>query len=870
MGETPIAESQVDHLFVVPPDPARADSLDAVAEGLRQLKVWAGDPSYDTIKERINTAWRQVGRPSSELARRATVADCFKAGRRRLNTDLVVAIVRALYPDAGYVTLWRQALRVIGGEARAASQVRVQDRLPQDLAGFTGRTAEIDLLRRALRRGDRTGDAVVISAIAGMAGVGKTQFAVHAGHLFAAEGLVDRVLFVNLRGFHPGPAQPPADPGAVLDGFLRLLGVPGQQIPHDLPARTELYRARLAGTRTLVVLDNAATAGQVRPLLPATPGCPALITSRRDLAGLDLVTHLTVDVFTADEAAAFLTRAVPHVPAGADPRAAARIARRCGYLPLALGLVAGHIRGASGWTLTEHADRLDERHRDQRLDTDVQLAVDLSYQHVSAAHQRLLRLATLHPAQDFDAYAVAALTGGDLLTVRAHLRDLHRDHLVQQSAPDRYTLHDLIRAYAAGQAGDEDPPSARQAARTRLFDYYLAAAAAATDTLYPAEAYHRPRIPPPGTPTPDLAEMDAAVAWLNSERPALVAVAEHTAAHGWPAYTTRLSTTLYRYLDSGHVTDALAVHAHALPAAVQTRDLVGQAHARNGLGTAHLRLGEYGPAADHLRQGLRLFEKIGDPAGQARILGSLGNIEKRLGRFPQAIDYQKRAWKLFRQAGDRAGEARALRNLGLVEGRLGRYEPATEHLRQALAQCRSAGDQMGTGDVLAALGEVELRQGRYEAATENCAQAIALFRQLGDHTSAEAARDDLGIILTRLGRPEPAIEHHEAALASHRATGDRDGEAIVLNGLGEAVHATGRFSEARTYFAAAAAIAAEIGLGEQDARAHAGLALAHQSLDQPEDARRHNEMALTQYTDLGMPEADEIRVRMGVSVASRG
>jgi tetratricopeptide (TPR) repeat protein len=861
-----MAESRVDRPYVLPPDPTRAGSLDAIADALRQLKDWAGGMSYDTIKERVNAAWRQAGRPDGELTGRATVADCFNAGRRRLNTDLVIAIVTALHPDPGYVTLWQQTLRVIAGETRAATQVQVQDRLPQDLAGFTGRTLEVDLLRRALRRGERTGDAVVISAIAGMAGVGKTQLAVHAGHLFAAEGLVDRVLFVNLRGFHPGPAKPPADPGAVLDGFLRLLGVPGQQIPHDLPGRTALYRARLAGTRTLVVLDNAATAGQVRPLLPATPGCPALITSRRDLGGLDLVTHLNVDVFTAGEAAEFLSRAVAQVPVGADPQAVDRIARRCGHLPLALGLIVGHIQGTSGWTLTDHADRLDERHRNQRLDTGVQLAVDLSYEHVSAAHQRLLRLATLHPAQDLDAYAAAALTGDDLPDAAARLRDLHRDHLLQQSAPGRYTLHDLIRAYAADRTGDHDPPSARHAARTRLFDYYLATAAAAADTLYPAEAYHRPRIPAPATPTPELTEVDAAVAWLNAERPALVAVAEHTADHGWPSHTTRLSTTLYRYLDSGHVTDALAVHGHAVRAAVETYDMSGEAHALNGLGTARLRLGEHGPAAHHLRQALRLFEATRDPAGQARILGSLGNIEKRLGRFPQAIDHQRRARDLFREAGDRAGEARALRNLGLVEGRLGRYEAAMDHLRQALAQNRSAGDQLGAADAFAALGEVELRQGRYEAAAQSCEQAIAIFRRLGDHTSELAARDDLGIILTKLGRPELAVGHHEAALASHRDTGDRDGETWVLNGLAEAVLATGRADEARIHFEAAAAIAAEIGLLDQEARAHAGLALACQSLDQPEQARRHNEEALTRYTALGMPEADELRARMGVSI----
>ena len=854
-----MAVSRLDRSFLVPPDPSRADSLDAVAEGLRLLKVWAGDPSYDTIKERINTTWRRAGRPGGELAKKATIADCFKAGRRRLNTDLVIAVVQALHPDLGYVTQWRQTLQVIGGEARAAAQVRVQDTLPHDLAGFTGRTLELDLLRQELQRRDRPGGAVVISAIAGMAGVGKTQLAVHAGHRFLAEGLVERVLFVNLRGFQPGPAQPPADPRAVLDGFLRLLGVPGQQIPHDLPARTRMFRARLAGTRTLVVLDNAATAGQVRPLLPATPGCPALITSRRSLESLDGATHLAVDVFTPEEAIALLSRTVPHVAAGADPAAAARIARRCGYLPLALGLVAGHVRGSSGWTLTDHADRLDERHRDRRLETGVQLAVDLSYEHLPADQRRVLRLASLHPGQDFDAYAVTALTGLDLLTTRACLRHLHRDHLLQKAAPGRFTFHDLIRAYATGRAEDEDAPSARRAALTRLFDYYLAGAAAATDTLYPAEAYHRPRIPAPAAPRPALDEPAAALAWLEAEQPALVAVAEYTATGGWPAHSSRLSTTLYRYLDGGHSVDALTVHTYGHRAAVQTGDVAGQAHALNGLGTAHLRRGELDPAADHLQQALQLFEKAVDPAGQARTLGSLGNIEKRRGRFAVAIEHQSQARNLFQQAGDAAGVARSLRNQGMAEGRLGRYEAATDHMQQARFRCRQVGDLIGEADTLAGLGELALRQGHHRAAAGYCAQAAELFGRLGDHSSEVATRDDLGLALTRGGRPELAVEHHEAALAFYRAAGDRDGEAWALNGLGEAVHGAGSGAEALDHFAGARAIATELGLRDQVARAHAGLAHAHQAVGHPLLARRHLEEAINRYTELDMPEAGQLR-----------
>ncbi len=483
--------------FAVLPDPGQAGTIDELVERLRRLKVWAGDPSYEVIAGRVHAAWAAAGRPAAELPGKNTVAECFKAGRRRMNPDLVAAVVGALHPDVGYVAQWRQSLRVVAGKAQAAAQVRVQDRLPQDLAGFTGRTAELARIRGALHQGRVNGAAAVISAIAGMAGVGKTQLAVHVGHLLANEKRFDRVLFVNLRGFHPDAAQPPADPAAVLDGFLRILGVPGQQIPHDLDARAAAYRDQLAGTRTLVMLDNAADADQVRPLLPHATGCPVLVTSRCDLTDLHPATHLTVDVFTPAESRQYLTGAAPQTPVGDDPDAAARIAARCGHLPLALGLVAGHIRAKPGWTLTDHADRLDEHHHHGRLDTGIQAALDLSYQHLPTDQQRLLRLMALHPGQDIDAYAAAALADTDLDTAQAHLDNLYRDHLLQQTAPGRYTFHDLVRAYATSRASDDDPPPQRRAALTRLFDFYLAVAATAMDTLYPAEAHRRPHVPRP-------------------------------------------------------------------------------------------------------------------------------------------------------------------------------------------------------------------------------------------------------------------------------------------------------------------------------------------------------------------------------------
>lgn len=842
------------------PDPGSADSLDDLVERLRLLKAWAGDPSYEQITGRVNAAVR-AGRPAGELVGKTTVVSCFRSGRRRVNPDLVVAVVAALHPDVGYVAQWRQALQMISGQATAAGQVRVQDSLPPGLVEFTGRTAELDRLRRALHAGIVTGGAVVVSAIAGMAGVGKTELAVHAGHLLAREKMVDRVLFVNLRGFHHDPTQPPADPAAVLDGFLRLLGVTGHQIPHDLRARITLYRQRLAGTRTLVLLDNAADATQVRPLLPGSSGCPVLVTSRRDLSDLDPATLLAVDVFTPAEAAAFLTRAAPEVPVGADPDAVARIAARCGHLPLALGLVAARLRAQPGWTLTDHADRLDERHHQQRLDSGVQLALDLSYQQLPADRQRLLRLVALHPGHDFDTHAAAALADADPATTTVQLNELCRDHLLQLAAPGRYTLHDLVRGYAAARSGDEDPPPGRRAALTRLFDFYLATAAAAMDTLHPAETHRRPRIPAFGS-APELADPDTARAWLDTERPTLVTVAAHTAAHGWAAHTTRLSTTLFRYLEGGHLTDALTIHGHALRAAGRTNNPIAQAQAANELGAAHWWLGHTELAIEHLQQALDLSQQAGDLAGQAWALNGFSVIERDSGRYQSATELMMRALALYKRTGDHSGQIAVLTNLSVVEEWCSRYQAAIDYLDEALRLCLATGDQHREAWVLNCLGIVEIELSSYRAAADHLQRALALFRQFGHRTREGATLDSLGNLHTRLGQPTLAAGFYRQALSIFRETGERYDEACAFNGLAEATLAAGRPADAVTHHTAALAMATDIGTRHEQARAHLGLGHAHRALGDTAQARRHYRLALAIYTDLDLPDVDQIRAHL--------
>ncbi|SNY53474.1 tetratricopeptide repeat protein [Paractinoplanes atraurantiacus] len=832
------------------PDPGVAMTVDELAERLRSLKVWAGDPSYARITTMVNASWRRAGRPDSELAGRTTVVDCFRSGRRRLSAELVTAIVQALHPDPHYVAQWQEALQAVAGERRAAAQVRVHGALPPELPLFTGRTAELRRLRDALA----ADGPVAIATIEGMAGVGKTQLAVRAARLLPHS----RTLFVSLRGFDPDPGHPPADPVAVLDGFLRLLGVPGSAVPHDLAARRRLYNERLAGTRTLIVLDNAANADQVRPLLPAAPGCAVLVTSRRGLDALSPAVALTLGVFGRPEALRLLTGEVGAGAVRAEPAAAARITDLCGRLPLALGLIAAQVRAKPGWSLADHAEWLEERRRAGRLEDGVALALDRSYRDLDGDRQRLLRLVALHPAEDFDAYAAAALTGGDLDTVRAGLRRLCEDHLAHRAGDDRYTLHDLIRLHAVEHAHEQERPVARRAALTRLLDHYLATAVTAMAILHPTGADRRPRAPETTTAAPVLSGPEAAAAWLSTEHSTLMAVAAY-AADGWPAHTSRLAEVLFRHLLNTSYRDLLDMNSPAAAAARSIGDLRAEATALSAQGVAYTSLGRIGPAADRLGRSAELFRRINDVRGQAHAVNNLANLEfYHRGPSASKVHYEK-AHALYREADDRVGEARALHNLGYNEGTLGNFDEAIDFLSRGLAVHREVGDLDGAAKALSNMATIEARCGRLDDAREHCRQALALCRRLGNRSIEADALDALGLVHTRLGEPDRAIGCHERALAIKREAGDRVSEADILNGLGEANRAAGRLESSATHFEAALAIAGDSGMAEQRARAYAGLGQVLDQRGDRESARTFFERALLLYSEHGMYQADALR-----------
>ena len=636
----------------------------------------------------------------------------------------------------------------------------------------------------------------MISVIAGTAGAGKTALAVQWAHQVARR-FPDGQLYANLRGYDPGQ---PVTAGAALGQFLRALGIPGPDLPADDEERAACYRSLLAGRRMLIVLDNAAGADQVRPLLPGTPGSVALVTSRDTLAGLvarNGARRLDLDVLPVPDAVSLL-QALIGARVGAEPEAAAALAARCGRLPLALRVAAELAAARPAASLASLAAELADQQR--RLDllaaggdarTAVRAVFSWSLRHLDPGTVRAFRLLGVHPGPDFDSRAAAALTGTGAGQAGQLLDQLIRAHLVHRTAPNRYALHDLLRDYARELAA-ADSAGEQRAALTRLFDHYLHCAAAAMDTLFPAESSQRPDLPVPAADLSWLTDPHAARTWLGDELPSLAAAAAYAAAHGWPEHAIGLAATLFRYLDpAGHLTEAVTLHQSAGTAARQTGDVAAEARALSNLAAAELRQSRDQEATGHLRQARELSHRIGDRDGEARASGNLGVLAFWQGRYAQAADHYEQAMSLHRETGNRTGEITGLCNLAAARARLNQYQTASAHLRQALAASREIGHQDGEAYVLANLGDISLRQGHYQQAGPYIRQSLALCRRIGDRAGEAAALSSLGELALRQRRYQTAARHLHKALALSRDAGARSAETDALSLLGELSAATG-------------------------------------------------------------------------------
>jgi DNA-binding SARP family transcriptional activator/Tfp pilus assembly protein PilF/DNA-binding XRE family transcriptional regulator len=744
-------------------------------EAAEQLRGLAHDqPLHEGVHARLMLALAGAGQQAAALTLYAGIRD-------RLGYELGVEPGAEL--RGAHLRVLRQEL-TLGSDGRqqlavpAERALPVPGQLPADVATFTGRALYLHRLDTLLPSAGEPAAAVVVSAIDGAAGVGKTALAVHWAHR-VRDRFPDGQLYVNLHGFHRD--KPATSPAEALRGFLDALGVPPHRVPADLQAQAGLYRSLLADRRILVLLDNARDADQVRPLLPGSPGCLVVVTSRNQLPGLvaaEGAHPMTLDLLTSGEAVDLLARRLGPHRVAAEPRAVDSIVSSCARLPLALAIVAARAVTRPDLSLTALAAELHDSRRG--LDafavgdaaTDVRAVLSWSYAALSRPAARLFALLGIHAGPDLALPAAASACGLPVHRVRPLLAELAGAHLVAEQGAGRYACHDLLRAYAAELARGLGEAEIR-AARNRVFDHYLRAAHTADRLL---ETY-RPQIAlpesQPGVAAVPLVDNGQALDWFTAERRVLMAAIAQAAETGFDTYAWRLAWTLADFLDrQGFWPDLVAVERAALAAAGRLADPSAEAHSRRDLATGCIRLGRYDEARAELARALDLFARVGDHAGEAYTHLTISYSYDQQGDPEGAMESTRRGLELYRLAGDLAGQARALNGIGWDHTQLGEHQRALDYCRQALALQQEAGDREGQPYTWDSLGYAH--------------------HHLGDH------RD--------------AIACYERALALYREFGNRYGEADTLVNAGDTHLAAGDHDRARQAWQQALQIRLELGL----------------------------------------------------------
>jgi DNA-binding SARP family transcriptional activator len=842
--------------------------------------------------------------------------------RERLWRLLVLALYRA-ERQADALAAYRRARAVLaeelgiepGEELRQLQQAVLRHEvpppataaatrtLPRDIAGFIGRGAELEQLLGELAGTSAGGGVVGICAIGGMAGIGKTTLAVHAAHRLAGR-FPDGQLFLPLHAHTRG--QRPVDPADALASLLLTAGISARQIPPDLEGRASRWRDCLAGKKILLVLDDAAGHEQVRPLLPGTAGSLVLITSRRRLAGLEDAAVISLDTLAPDEAAALLARLAGRPSLGPGSAGVGEITRLCGYLPLAIGMLARQLHHHPAWTaadlaaeLTAARDRLELMRAE---DLSVAAAFDLSYQDLPDDQQRLFRRLGLHPGPDIDAHAAAALDDTDLNVARRHLEALYDQYLITEPSPGRFRLHDLLREHAVSLA-EADGSAASATAAGRLLDYYLHAVLAASKHI-PSSIWNLAvgSLPPAQLPgcAPALSTPRQAAAWLETERANLHAAVGYAAASELTQHAMLIPAAMANFLDlRGHWDQALALHQAALAAALRAGDRPGQARALMLLCGTQVMTNDLAAAVATLQQALPVYRDLGDRAGQADAINSLGFVYELTCQYPMAVNCHQLALRLFRDLDHRRGQAEALSGLGVVYTLTGNYPAAAASTGQALQLFSDVSHRLGqnsahiqlgavqklTGDYPAAattlqqaielshdigdrhqqawavdeLGGLHRLTGDYPAAAASHQQALEQFRDLGDSASQAHALDELGLVQQLTGDYPAAAASHQHALRLYLDLGLRRGQAEALNSLGELSSRIAQGQQALDYHTRALAIARELGAPLQEARALEGIGHCHLQDRHASKRTTRLRQALTIYQRIGSPRAQLVQ-----------
>jgi DNA-binding SARP family transcriptional activator/tetratricopeptide (TPR) repeat protein len=747
--------------------------------------------------------------------------------------------------------------------------------LPPDITTFTGRREELDRLCDLLT--SKRATPVSISAVDGTAGIGKSALAIHAAHRVAA-GFLDGQLYADLHGSTAGLA--PREPSEVLARFLRSLGVDGKHVPTDLEEASAMFRSLMADRQLLVLLDNAASAAQIRPLLPAAPGCGVLVTSRQVLGALDDAVHLHLDVLAPAEAEDLLARISGPARIAAEPEAAATVARLCGGLPLALRIAGAKLAIRPHWSIAHLAERLaDERRRLDELraaDLDVRAAFMVSYEGCTGEQRRALRLLGLLDAPDFAGWVLAALLDIPVDAAEDLAERLVDTRLLEVAGggPARYRFHDLLRLYARERAHAEEPEAGRAAALERALGAWLTLAEHANAQLHPG-GLRRPidgvvaRPPDPGAVA--AAERDP-LGWFEREHAALVAACGQAHAGQHAALTCALAAALAGYFGAhSHWEDWQRTHELALDAARRAGNRRAEASMLRGLGDLRQEQARWEEAVACHQEALLVFADLDDQHQQAATLYALGEAYRDLCRDEEALDCYRRAMPVAAAVGDRHLQASTQLSQGIVRRDQGRLDQAVTCYVEALAILRTLGDRRCQAGALNSLGIARREQGRHAEAVACYEEALALLVALGDRRWQAALLRNLGVVHDDQGRAGEAVACYEEALAVFRTVGDRRWQAGTLLSLGDTHRAQGRFEPAGACYEEALATCRELGERRGEAATLDSLGQLHHDQRRFDDAARCYRQALATFQEIGarLREA-ELLERLGAALAAGG
>jgi DNA-binding SARP family transcriptional activator len=650
--------------------------------------------------------------------------------------------------------------------------------LPTDLVDFTGRDEAVRHLCELLTSGvdgDRVG-VVSVSAVAGVGGVGKTTLAVHTAHQ-VRDRFPDGQLYVSLHG----SSATPVDPADVLGRFLRDLGVAADAVPADTDERATRYRSVLAGKRVLIVLDDAAGAEQVRPLIPGDRGTCVLVTSRARLTGLAGAYHLHLDVLSDEDAAELFAQIVGPERMAAEPEATADVLAACAGLPLAIRIAASRLASRPQWTIRMLADRLaDERDRLGELvagDLAVRASFQLSYANLETrpeqrrlAPARVFRLLGVVGGPDIGLPAAAALVGRPAADVERALELLVDLHLLGTPSLGRYQFHDLVRVFAAERAQAEEPDT-RQAIR-RLVVWYLHTAAAAATVLSPLLALPETDLPEPATPPLAFADRDQAVAWFDAELANLVAAVELAARHGMHELAWPLPLVMrgYLYLRKPWQSWISSISTAAASARAIGNDIAEYSTVSN-MGIAFSFWQGPDKGIVHQERALQIARRMGRADKECTTLSNLAVCHSELGEHEKALECGRSAIAIARKVGNREAEAVSLNNVGETSRYLGRFDESLSYLLAALAIERELGDNFNAGSTLDGIAHTYLDSHRYSEARDYAEQAVALRTELDDRWGIAESLDRLATALHGLGQPDEAVRHWQRALSIYETLG---------------------------------------------------------------------------------------------------